>query len=209
MHLYKCTPVHRICICTFPRNFYLFQECKFSVGVYSLQSERNKMLAQMLPAVILFLCSEAAFLKILETWNRFHGVDSNCGIKSKLASIPKVGAGLDNGIPCSTLALGWTWFRRLLDEKPMPRLKINILWSTWADPIPTLFPGVDSTLQFSLKIWTQAMHLHVSEDVPPSCLHAWVVLQNGLYLYKKRSLIYEFPKEHFIGTVWAVFISVF
>ena len=52
--------------------------------------------------------AEAEFLKNLETWNRFHGVDSNCGINSKLASIPKVGAGLDKGIPCSTLALGWT-----------------------------------------------------------------------------------------------------
>ena len=46
--------------------------------------------------------------KDFRNWNRFHGVDFNCGIKSKLASIPKVGAGLDKGIPCSTLALGWT-----------------------------------------------------------------------------------------------------
>ena len=53
------------------------------------------------------LVSEGEFFKNLVTWNRFHGVNSNCGIKSKLASIPKVGAGLDKGIPCYTLALGW------------------------------------------------------------------------------------------------------
>ena len=49
----------------------------------------------------------------IPSWHRFRGD----------------GSGLEQGIPCSTLALGWTWFRGLLDEKPMPRLKINILWS--------------------------------------------------------------------------------
>jgi len=34
--------------------------------------------------------SEAEFLKILETWHRFHGIDSTCGINAKLASIPSL-----------------------------------------------------------------------------------------------------------------------
>ena len=114
---------------------------------------------------------EGEFFKNLETWNLFHGVDSNCGINSKLASIPKVGAGLEQGISCSTLALGWTWFRRLIDEKPLPCLKINILWSMGRPYSPESIPAFNFLKKFGLRdewVVYRGAHKMEDEDIAPN-----------------------------------------
>ena len=64
---------------------------------------------------------EGEFLKNLETWNRFHGVDFNCRINSKLASTPKaeflkiLETRIDSmeSIPTTESSPSWHRFQRL------------------------------------------------------------------------------------------------
>ena len=118
--------------------------------------------------------------KDFRNWNRFHEFDSNCRIKSSWHRFQRLEQGWTSVyIPCSTLALGWTWFWRLLDEKPMPRSKINILWSMGR---PYSYPIPRSRFHPSICL------KNLASDAAGGRIHHWVRWKSQFESYRAKIL---------------------